>query len=170
MQNVVYKPFVPSGEVTVPPSKSDVHRAIICAALAKGKSVISPVALSNDIKATISCVEALGAKTQMKENSLIVDGSTLFENKKALLDCGESGSTLRFFIPVAALGGVNATFVGHGKLPERPIGIFTEALPKKGVECKTQGGLPLEISGTLQSGKYEVPGNVSSQFISGLMK
>ena len=169
MQNVVYKPFVPSGEVTVPPSKSDVHRAIICAALAKGKSVISPVALSNDIKATISCVEALGAKTQMKENSLIVDGSTLFENKKALLDCGESGSTLRFFIPVAALGGVNATFVGHGKLPERPIGIFTEALPKKGVECKTQGGLPLEISGVLQSGKYEVPGNVSSQFISGLM-
>ena len=80
MQNVVYKPFIPSGEVTVPPSKSDVHRAIICAALAKGKSVISPVALSNDIKATISCVEALGAKTKMKENSLIVDGSTLFEN------------------------------------------------------------------------------------------
>ena len=169
MSDVKFSPFVPSGVVAAPPSKSDVHRAIICAALSKGVSTISPVALSNDIKATIHCVNALGAKAEVNGNVLTVDGTNMFQNKTAVLDCGESGSTLRFFIPVAAVGSVNATFVGSGMLPQRPIGIFTEALPKKGVECKTEGGLPLEISGTLQSGRYEIPGNVSSQFITGLL-
>ena len=169
MPNVVFSPFTPNGTITAPPSKSDVHRAIICAALSKGKSVISPVALSNDIKATIGCVEALGAKASIENNVLTIDGTDMFKNKTALLDCGESGSTLRFFIPVAAAGGVNATFVGSGRLPQRPIGIFTDALPKAGVNCKTGGGLPFEISGQLQSGRFEIPGNVSSQFITGLL-
>lgn len=169
MPNVVYSPFTPNGTITAPPSKSDVHRAIICAALSKGKSTISPVALSNDIKATIGCVEALGACATIENNILTIDGTDMFKNKTALLDCGESGSTLRFFIPVAAVGGVNATFVGSGRLPQRPIGIFTDALPKAGVDCKTQGGLPLEISGQLKSGRFEIPGNVSSQFITGLL-
>lgn len=169
MSIVKFNPFVPNGTVTAPPSKSDVHRAIICAALSKGVSTISPVALSNDIKATISCIKALGATAEIKDNVLTVDGTKIFENKTATLNCGESGSTLRFFIPVAALGGVSATFLGEGRLPQRPIGIFTETLPKKGVECKTEGGLPLEINGNLQSGKYEIPGNVSSQFITGLL-
>lgn len=169
MSNVNFKPFTPNGTITAPPSKSDVHRAIICAALSKGISTISPVALSNDIKATIGCIKALGAEAKIKDNVLTVDGTKIFENKTATLNCSESGSTLRFFIPVAAVGGVNATFIGSGRLPQRPIGIFTEALPKKGVECKTQGGLPLEINGTLQSGRYEIPGNVSSQFITGLL-
>lgn len=169
MENVIYSPFAPCGSVTAPPSKSDVHRAIICAALAKGKSVISPVALSNDIKATIGCIKALGAEVSIEGNTLTVDGSNMLKNKTAFLDCGESGSTLRFFIPVAAAGGVNAEFIGHGLLPQRPIGVFTQALPKAGVECETSGGLPLKISGRLQSGRFEVPGNVSSQFITGLM-
>lgn len=169
MSNVIYSPFTPHGTVTAPPSKSDVHRAIICAALSKGKSTISPVALSNDIKATIGCVESLGAETDLSNNVLTVDGTHIFENKKAVLNCGESGSTLRFFIPVAAAGGVNAKFTGSGRLPERPIGIFTDAFPKAGVQCKTEGGLPLEISGRLQSGRFEIPGNVSSQFITGLL-
>lgn len=169
MPNVIYKPFVPDGTVIAPPSKSDVHRAIICAALSKGNCTISPVALSNDIKATIGCIEALGAKTQIEGDRLIIDGTEIFSNNSALLDCGESGSTLRFFIPVVAVGGVSAEFVGHGRLPERPIGIFTKALPEKGVQCETEGGLPLKISGKLQSGKYEIPGNVSSQFITGLL-
>ncbi len=169
MSNVIYSPFTPDGAVTAPPSKSDVHRAIICAALSKGKSTISPVALSNDIKATINCIKALGAYAEIENNVLTIDGTDMLKNKTALLDCGESGSTLRFFIPVAALGAVNATFTGSGRLPQRPIGIYTDALPKKGVTCKTQGGLPLEISGQLESGRYEVPGNVSSQFITGLL-
>ena len=157
MSIVKYLPFAPDGAVTAPPSKSDVHRAIICAALSKGVSTISPVALSNDIKATIGCIEALGAKTHIENNTLTVDGTELFSNKDATLDCGESGSTLRFFIPVAAVGGVNADFIGSGRLPQRPIGIFTDLLPKFGVDCETEGGLPLKISGTLQSGTYKIP-------------
>lgn len=169
MSDVKFSPFIPSGIVNVPPSKSDVHRAIICAAMANGVSRISPVALSNDIKATIGCIKALGADAVLENNVLTVDGTNMYKNKTALLDCGESGSTLRFFIPIAAVGNINATFVGKGKLPQRPIGIFTEALPKAGTVCKTDGGLPLEIKGQLKSGIFEIPGNVSSQFITGLL-
>lgn len=169
MSDVKFSPFVPNGTVNVPPSKSDVHRAIICAAMANGVSRISPVALSNDIKATIGCIKALGADAVLENNVLTVDGTNMYKNKTALLDCGESGSTLRFFIPIAAVGNINATFVGKGKLPQRPIGIFTEALPKAGTVCKTEGGLPLEIKGQLKRGIFEIPGNVSSQFITGLL-
>lgn len=169
MSDVKFSPFVPNGTVNVPPSKSDVHRAIICAAMANGVSRISPVALSNDIKATIGCIKALGADAVLENNVLTVNGTNMYKNKTALLDCGESGSTLRFFIPIAAVGNINATFVGKGKLPQRPIGIFTEALPKAGTVCKTEGGLPLEIKGQLKSGIFEIPGNVSSQFITGLL-
>lgn len=169
MSDVKFSPFVPKGTVNVPPSKSDVHRAIICAAMANGVSRISPVALSNDIKATIGCIKALGADAVLENNVLTVDGTNMYKNKTALLDCGESGSTLRFFIPIAAVGNINATFVGKGKLPQRPIGIFTEALPKAGTVCKTEGGLPLEIKGQLKSGIFKIPGNVSSQFITGLL-
>ena len=169
MSDVKFSPFVPNGTVNVPPSKSDVHRAIICAAMANGVSRISPVAISNDIKATIGCIKALGADAVLENNVLTVDGTNMYKNKTALLDCGESGSTLRFFIPIAAVGNINATFVGKGKLPQRPIGIFTEALPKAGTVCKTDGGLPLEIKGQLKSGIFEIPGNVSSQFITGLL-
>lgn len=169
MSDVKFSPFVPNGTVNVPPSKSAVHRAIICAAMANGVSRISPVALSNDIKATIGCIKALGADAVLENNVLTVDGTNMYKNKTALLDCGESGSTLRFFIPIAAVGNINATFVGKGKLPQRPIGIFTEALPKAGTVCKTEGGLPLEIKGQLKSGIFKIPGNVSSQFITGLL-
>ena len=167
--NVTFRPFKPDGTVAAPPSKSDVHRAIICAALSKGVCTIAPVALSEDILATIRCVEALGAVTRIENKVLTVDGSGMFRSKTAALDCGESGSTLRFLIPVAAAGGVTATFTGSGRLPERPIGIYTDALPKAGVRCETEGGLPLTVSGTLQSGVFEIPGDVSSQFISGLL-
>lgn len=169
MSIVKYLPFTPNGSVTAPPSKSDVHRAVICAALSDGVSTISPVALSNDIKATIGCIEALGAKTKIENGVLTVDGSGMFSKKSAVLDCGESGSTLRFFIPVAAFGGVNTKFVGSGRLPKRPIGIFTDLLPDFGVSCVTEGGLPLQISGKLEGGTFKIPGDVSSQFITGLL-
>ena len=169
MNNVNFNPFTPNGTISAPPSKSDVHRAVICAALSGGVCTISPVALSEDVKATIGCVEALGAKTALKDNVLTVDGREIFKNKEAELDCRESGSTLRFLIPVAAAGGVSAVFTGAGRLPERPIGVYTDALPEKGVTCQTEGGLPLQISGKLQSGVFKIPGNVSSQFITGLL-
>ncbi|MEE0858605.1 MAG: 3-phosphoshikimate 1-carboxyvinyltransferase [Acutalibacteraceae bacterium] len=169
MSSVRVMPAVFSGEVTLPPSKSDVHRAILCASLSKGKSVISPVDLSQDISATIDCARALGAEITVEGSTAYVDGTKLFENKEAVLDCRESGSTLRFFIPVAGVGGVNTTFIGKGRLPERPIGIYLDCLPKAGIKCETEGGLPLKISGTLQAGEFVVPGNVSSQFITGLL-
>lgn len=114
-------------------------------------------------------MNALGIRTTLDGNTLTVDGSTKFTNKNAVLDCGESGSTLRFLIPVAAAGNVNAEFIGHGRLPERPIGIYLDCLPKNGVQCETKGGLPLKTSGQLKSGTFEIPGNISSQFITGLL-
>lgn len=157
------------GEVTVPPSKSDVHRAVICAAFAKGKSVISPVQLSKDITATIECARALGAEIEIDGDTLTVNGSKFLSVKNATLNCCESGSTLRFFIPVAASCGISAEFIGQGLLPQRPIGIYLDCLPSRGVCCETKGGLPLKINGQLQSGEYRVPGNISSQFITGLL-
>lgn len=167
--NVTMKPFQANGTVFAPPSKSDAHRAIICAALSGGVCTIAPIALSDDIRATIGCVEALGATSKIENKTLTIDGTGVFSNKTAILDCGESGSTLRFMIPVAAAGGVEATFLGRGRLPERPIGVYTEALPEKGVTVDTEGGLPLKISGQLKSSVYRVPGSVSSQFITGLL-
>ena len=153
----------------MPPSKSVAHRAIICAALCDGKSKISPVDMSNDIRATIECMKALGADIELEGNSLTVDGRNIFKNKNLTLDCGESGSTLRFLVPICSTGGASVEFIGHGKLPERPIGIYLDCLPDKGVYCETNGGLPLKISGKLKSGIYEIAGNVSSQFITGLL-
>ncbi len=169
MKSVHFKPFSPLGAIDAPPSKSDVHRAVICAALSGGVCTVSPVALSEDIKATIGCVEALGAKAEINKNVLTIDGTDIFKKPKALLDCRESGSTLRFLIPVAAAGGIDAEFTGRGRLPERPLGVYREALPEKGVSPESGGGLPLKISGRLKSGVFRVPGDVSSQFISGLL-
>lgn len=169
MSNVTVKPGVLCGTVTAPPSKSDVHRAIICAALSKGTSVISPVAFSQDILATIDCIRALGAEVEVLDNVVTVCGDKTFSNKTALLDCRESGSTVRFFIPVAAAGGVEATFVGKGRLPQRPLGVYTELLPKHGILCKTEGGLPFSVSGQLTPGEFALAGDISSQFVTGLL-
>lgn len=158
-----------AGTVTLPPSKSAAHRAILCAALAKGVSHLSNFRFSQDMEATCRGAEALGAKISLTGNTLIVDSRGLFSPKQAVLDCGESGSTLRFLIPVAAAGGVCAEFTGQGRLPERPIGVYLDCLPKAGVSCQTEGGLPLKISGALRPGVFSLPGNISSQFITGLL-
>lgn len=169
MSSVVITPRSLSGVVTPPPSKSAAHRAIICAALARGKSFISPFMPSQDMEATIGAVTALGAHVTRENNGLCVDGSSTFSNIKSNIDCLESGSTLRFMIPVAALGGKPVTFTGSGLLPKRPIGPYLDCLPRADVHCETQGGLPLRISGALHSGEFTLPGDVSSQFITGLL-
>lgn len=169
MSDIVLMPSELNGKVSAPPSKSDVHRAIICAALSKGVCKIAPVALSNDIKATINCVKSLGASAELNDDELIVDGRNIFKEKTAVLDCSESGSTLRFFVPIASAGGVKTEFTGRGSLVTRPIGLFADILPKAGVSCETDGTLPLKINGQLKPGTFEVPGNISSQFITGLL-
>ena len=116
--NVEIIPSLLKGDVTVPPSKSVAHRMLICAALAKGKSEISNLSFSKDITATIEAVKALGAKIEIDGTTAIVDGiKNPAEN--ACIDCCESGSTLRFMIPVAAALGTKTEFFGRGKLPER---------------------------------------------------
>lgn len=169
MSNVTIKPSRLKGSVQAPPSKSDVHRAIICAALAKGRSEISPVAFSEDILATIDCIKALGAEVCVEGSCVKINSERIFKVNCADMPCRESGSTLRFFIPVAAAGGVNAVFNGEGRLPQRPLGVYTDLLPDHGVSCVTKGGLPFEINGKLTAGRFDVPGNISSQFITGLL-
>ena len=169
MNEIRVSPRPLSGTVSVPPSKSAAHRAVICAALAKGRSVISPIELSNDISATIDCMKRLGAEISLSGSVLTVDGTNTLSCENAELDCGESGSTLRFLIPVAAVCGKPIRFTGHGRLPQRPIGVLTDELPRHGTACITEGGLPLEINGRLRSGIFEVRGDVSSQFITGLL-
>ena len=157
------------GGVTIPPSKSDAHRAVICAALARGISRIAPIELSEDMTATLRAAKALGASIRLEGNVLTVDGSALGEVRSREIDCGESGSTLRFVIPIAAALGAQVTFTGRGRLPQRPLGTYLECLPPAGVTCQSAGGLPFSIRGKLRGGRFAVAGNVSSQFITGLL-
>ncbi len=138
-----------NGTVTLPPSKSVAHRAIVCAFLAGGGSV-APLIPSRDMEA------ALGAAKSLK-------------NGEKLINCIESGNTLRFFIPVAAALGKEVIFAGEGRLPERPLKEYIELLPKHGIKIESAGSLPLGISGRLQSGAYEIRGDISSQYITGLL-
>ena len=170
MEQIKITPAPLSGEVTVPPSKSAAHRNIICAALANGKSVLKPACHSEDIDATIKAVKTLGASVLEKNGAFYVTGidRNAVLGKKITLDCRESGSLLRFIIPIAAALGVNATFIGHGRLPERPITDLTDILSANGVECSGDK-LPLTIKGKLKANEYPVSGNISSQYLTGLL-
>lgn len=159
------------GRVTIPPSKSAAHRAVICAALARGESIVRPAALSEDIRATVRAAEALGAQVRIleEEDCLVIRGVCGRPSKAVEIDCGESGSTLRFFVPIAAALGAQAVFRGQGKLPQRPMTPLVEALSAHGVKAQpTQGEIP-SLSGRLESGNFEISGSVSSQYISGLL-
>ena len=156
------------GAVNAPSSKSYSHRMIIAAALAGGISEISNVTSSNDIDVTAGAMEALGANILADKSTYTVKGIKT-PSSSADIDCGESGSTLRFIIPVAAALGTETIFQGHGKLPERPITPYIREFPKKGVSFEPQSGLPIKISGRLCAGEYELEGDVSSQFITGLL-
>lgn len=138
-----------NGSVVLPPSKSVAHRALICSFLAGGGSV-EPIIASNDMKATTGILNSL-------------------KNDEAVLNSIESGSTLRFMIPVAAALGREVTFTGEGSLLSRTIGEYQELLPKHGVKIECNGFLPAKLSGKLKNGNYEVNGDVSSQYITGLL-
>lgn len=156
-----------SGRVDIPASKSCAHRALICAALAQGKSVISGVSMSKDIEATISAMTALGAHFDVNGDIVTVTGITS-NQETADIDCNESGSTLRFIIPIAAALGTESTFTGKGRLPQRPIDIYKRELSKNGAEFLTQE-MPYVVGGRLAGGRYEIEGDVSSQFVTGLI-
>lgn len=250
MNKVIIEKSPLHGRIMLPPSKSCMHRAIICAALSSGKSTVGPIILSDDIIRTINAVTALGAAVSLRKYEAgTADGSMSGSVKGALpqgsckndelksgdilrgerqagslpddagyavtgsgsntnlcgfnnltdicganlssdftagrlfyaditgirvpeaaadIDCGESGSTLRFMIPVAAALGVNAHFTGSGRLPMRPLNIFTDILPSHGAKFSSNM-LPISISGKLTAGEYIIDGSVSSQFITGLL-
>ena len=157
-----------SGNVQVPPSKSVAHRMLICAALADKPCTIVCHDTNRDMEATVNCLNALSA------NIIYADGKfsvTPINNvqKGAKLDCGESGSTLRFLLPVAAAIGADATFTGQGRLPERPLSPLYEEMTAHGVKMTDNGHMPLSCQGNLPAGLYTIDGGVSSQFISGLL-
>ncbi|MCI8285544.1 MAG: 3-phosphoshikimate 1-carboxyvinyltransferase [Firmicutes bacterium] len=170
------------GTVKAPPSKSMAHRALICAALAEGESIIHGISDSKDMEATIGCMKAIGAdivrcedENDVRIRGIFSDGinvgKTAGTSGRRILDCIESGSTLRFILPVAAALGVSADFTGTGKLPERPMTPLADEMKKKGVTFLPDDRdlLPFTIEGKLQPGVYDILGNISSQYISGLI-
>ncbi len=175
MADITITPRLLHGCVTPPPSKSVAHRAIIAAALAAGESVIENVERSEDIRATLGCATALGAVCRYDEvaRCAVVDGTGVVRGaavdaQRILLDCGESGSTLRFFIPVAGVLGRDAVFTGRGRLPERPLEPYANIYKKQGLPF-SKGKDGVFTSGRLSPGVIELPGDVSSQFVTGLL-
>lgn len=163
------------GEIAAPPSKSAAHRALICAALADGESRIGGVSFSQDIQATLGAVQALGAGVEADEEAgnVVIRGiQAPFPADSASprrIDCRESGSTLRFLLPLLPALGLEAEFTGKGRLPQRPIGVLADELIRHGAAFSQTEGLPCTVRGKLKPGRYLLPGNVSSQFFSGLL-
>ncbi len=156
------------GSVRIPSSKSLSHRNIIAAALAQGTSVVRDVTSSKDIEVTCSAMRAFGAQITADNDTYTVNGIGSVASD-AVCDCGESGSTLRFIIPIAAALGINTRFEGHGKLPQRPITPYIREFSKKGISFDREAGLPMNMSGRLSSGIFELEGDISSQFVTGLL-
>ena len=165
------RPVPLHGAVTPPPSKSQAHRLILCAALAEGRSIIRNLAFSQDIRATLGCVSALGASWTEQESGVVaVDGIGGREYTGALphLDCGESGSTLRFLIPIALAVAGGAEFSGRGRLMQRPQKPYFDLFDRMGIKYEQKDDR-LRVEGRLSAGEYRLPGNVSSQFFTGLL-
>ncbi len=167
---VTIQPGLLQGSITPPPSKSQAHRLIIAAALANGTSRLQNMALSQDIQATLACMKALGAE----ENQGVITGIPQipapqgYNRQLPELPCGESGSTLRFLIPVALAVCQGGIFLGRGRLMQRPLEPYARIFEQKGIICVREGDR-LEVRGTLTPGCYRLPGDVSSQFITGLL-
>ncbi len=159
-----------NGDVIIPPSKSLSHRAIIAAGLAKGESIIKNVMFSKDIIATIEAIKAIGASVIIKDNSLIINGSDVIR-KKTFIDANESGSTIRFFIPICLVNPSDMEFRGRNNLVNRPLSLYYKLFDKFNIKYEKPDNayLPLKTKGGLKPGIYEIDGNVSSQFITGLL-
>ena len=164
---VYIKPSVARGEISAPPSKSFAHRALICAALSGG-STVENIALSEDIKATLEGLESFGANIEVNGNSVTAGGLNKTNLSSATVDAGESGSTLRFLIPLALLSGKSITFCGKSRLFSRDLSVYEQIAEKQGAKLK-KDETSLTVCGKLKSGEYAVRGDISSQFISGLM-
>ena len=167
--NVLIKPSVANGKINAPPSKSCAHRLLICAALAKGRSIIENIGVNDDITATVNCLRQMGAEIEIDGNKAVVNGidaETMRDNIH--LFCNESGSTLRFLIPLSLVFAKEVSFGGSGRLLERPQSVYEELFKEKGCYLE-KNGESLVAGGNLTSGIYKVRGDVSSQFLTGLL-
>ncbi|WP_028828578.1 3-phosphoshikimate 1-carboxyvinyltransferase [Proteocatella sphenisci] len=173
MKHIKLEPSNLKGQVKIPPSKSLCHRAIICASLCEGESRIQDFVMSEDMEATIGGMRVLGAKIdQLLDQNGTLELKISGRDKKngEYIDCIESGSTIRFLIPLALLDEGKITFDGRGKLATRPLGPYKEMFDKQNINYLYEDNhLPLTVDGVLKSGEYPLKGNISSQFITGLM-
>ncbi len=174
MEYITITPNKLKGSINIPPSKSMGHRAIICAALSKGDSIVDNIVLSDDMIATIEAMKSLGATIEIKKgettNKLVINGDNIFTKKDLLIDCNESGSTLRFLVPISIVKENKVNFIGEGNLGKRPLTTFYNIFDEQKINYDyEENNLNLKINGVLKSGTFNVEGNISSQFISGLL-
>ena len=165
--NITITPSLLSGSVDAIPSKSCAHRALICAAFAEGNTKLNIRDVNADIEATAECLNALGAQILRHDWGYVVTPAAKIP-ETAVLHIRESGSTLRFLLPVCGVLGVNSTFLLEGRLPQRPLSPLWEEMERMGCKLRLEGNV-LHLTGKLQPGTYRIAGNVSSQFISGLL-
>ena len=170
MKRLKIKPTTLRGHITVPPSKSLSHRAIIGAALADGISEITNIVYSQDIIATLDAMEAIGTTITRHSNALLIDGSTTFHKADRFIDCRESGSTLRFLLPITLVTNSHSHFIGQGNLGKRPLDPYYTIFDEQSIMYRAnKDTLDLHVTGKLSPGHFSLPGNISSQFISGLL-
>lgn len=165
---VEIRPGSARGTVAAPPSKSYAHRLILCAALAQGTSTVRGVSQSEDMGATLDCISSLGARYQLDGDVLTVRGASGPLAQNACFPCRESGSTLRFFLPLALVKGSGAVFTGTRRLMERGVSVYETLFAKKNISLQ-KSSESLTVSGRLTPGRYTLRGDVSSQFVTGLL-
>ncbi len=163
-----------TGTVAAPASKSEAHRRMICAGLTAGETVLDGFMDSEDMAATSRCLTALGCTVERpREDRIVISGGQARGKRLPVLDCGESGSTLRFFVPIALALAGGGVFRMHGRLGSRPMDVYRDLFVPRGVRWRMgvgcDGAAELTVQGRLECGHYVLPGNVSSQFVSGLM-
>ncbi len=171
--DMTFFPAPLKGTVSAPASKSEAHRRMICAGLTRGATTLNGFMDSADMQATARCLKALGAKVDASDGALTLTGYARKIPKLPVLDCGESGSTLRFFVPIALAMAKGGVFRMRGRLGQRPMDVYRDLFVPRGVRWRMgvgcDGAAELTVKGELESGHYVLPGNVSSQFVSGLM-
>lgn len=167
--NIMIKPSQAAGQVLVPPSKSAAHRLIISAGLAKGESIVHNVDMSQDIKATLDCLTTLGARWTYENRTVTITGcDSKLAEVTGELPCNECGSTIRFFVPICLISEKECSLTGTKKLLSRPMEIYEELCKEQGLSLVHEEHA-LITKGPLKSGNYEIAGNISSQFITGLL-
>ena len=170
----IIRPSGLKGYLQAPVSKSSMQRACAAALLHKGQTVIHNPGHSNDDKAALRIIEALGARVSKDEETILVESSGIIDpnvvDGVAKVNCGESGLSIRMFTPLIALSGTEVTITGEGSLTERPMDFFDELLPTLGVKVESRNGrLPLHVRGPLQPKDITIDGSLSSQFLTGLL-